>query len=155
MGLTNSKSQPIEAYINAPQCAPNTVCNEIQKPFFDISSKVNTLVMNINAAIKARNEGSSTKDMFDNEIRAMRDSTNAHNVLFEEEEMKAQSKGKKTRRQTIQEFVLLFFFCGYAIFTAAITAYHYQESGMPGVKKSLPLLIVIGLVIGGLIIRLG
>jgi hypothetical protein len=93
--------------------------------------------------------------MFDNEIRAMRDSASAYNVLFEEEESKAQSKGKKTRRQTIQEFVLLFFFCSYAIFTAAITAYTYQESGMPGVKKSLPLMIVIGLVIGGLIIRLG
>jgi hypothetical protein len=57
---------------------------------------------------------------FQKEIRDMHDEASAYDREFEEEEAASQALGGKTRMQTLQEFVLLFFFVAYGIFTASI-----------------------------------
>jgi Ca2+-dependent lipid-binding protein len=42
---------------------------------------------------------------------------------FEEAQYKFQASGGKTRKQTLQEFVILFFFVGYALFTVSLILY--------------------------------
>jgi hypothetical protein len=131
-----------------------TVRSEIQQPFLDIASQINTLVIDLKSSINSSAESDATKTMFQNEIRQMKYASTAHDTQFEEEEAKLQASGKKTRQQTLQEFVLLFFFCSYSIFTAAICLYSYLEKGMVEVPKILGILFLLGLVIAGLIIRL-
>ena len=131
-----------------------TVQSEIQQPFLDLASQINTLVIDLKSSIVNSAETNSTQTMFQNEIRHMKYASTAHDTLFEEEEAKLQASGKKTRQQTLQEFVILFFFCSYALFTAAICLYSYLEKGMVEVPKILGILFLLGLVIAGLIIRL-
>ena len=84
----------------------------------------------------------------------MKRAARAHDVMFEEEEANAQVKGKKTRRQTLQEFILLFFYCAYAILSAAVIMYAYIEKGSSNALSVTGIMVVIAFVITGLIIRL-
>lgn len=127
-----------------------TVKSEVIDPIVTLKNEVDTLVSRLVNPV-ARMPSSS---MMQNEIRHMEASAKAHDSLFEEAESKAQGKGKKTRRQTLQEFVLLFFFCSYALFTAAVCLYIYLQKGISEVFKVLGIMIIIALVIAGLIIRL-
>jgi hypothetical protein len=131
-----------------------TVGSVIQTPFIDASTKINTLVDELNEAIADNKNSDTTALLFTNEIRAMKHSARAHDVLFEENEAKAQDTGKKTRRQTLQEFVLLFFFCAYAILSAAVIMYAYIEKGSSHALTVLAGMVIIAFVVTGLIIRL-
>ena len=127
-----------------------TVKSEVIDPIVKISNEVDTLVYRLVNPVA----GMPSSSMMQNEISHMEESAKAHDSLFEEAESKAQRKGKKTRRQTLQEFVLLFFFCSYALFTAAVCLYIYLQKGISEVFKVLGIMIILALVIAGLIIRL-
>lgn len=58
-----------------------------------------------------------------NTIASMNDQTAAANRKFEDAQYKFQASGGKSRRQTLQEFVILFFFVGYAAFTVSLILY--------------------------------
>ena len=131
-----------------------TIGGDIQTPIINASSQVNALVRSIRSAVAANNQTSSTTFLFVNEVNAMKEATRAHDILFEEAEVNAQTKGKKMRRQTLQEFVLLFFFCSYLIFSAALVMSSYIEKGANDAMKTAGILLVATLVITGLIIRL-
>jgi hypothetical protein len=73
--------------------------------------------------------------------------------LFEEEEAKLQAFGGKTRAETLQEFVLLFFFVGYGIFTVSIALLAMTTQGTTAALKIVGLMVFCLLLISGLIIR--
>jgi len=156
MGREQGQVSIQEEFItNVNPTSIGTVGTLIQTPFIDASTKINTLVDEVNRAIIDNKNSDTTALLFTNEIRAMKHSARAHDILFEEEEAKAQGIGKKTRRQTLQEFVLLFFFCAYAILSAAVVMYAYIEKGSSQALTVIASMIIIAFVITGLIIRLG
>jgi uncharacterized membrane protein YcjF (UPF0283 family) len=75
---------------------------------------------------------------------------------FLEEQFPYQSKSKK-RRQTLQEFVLLFFYISLAIFCIAMMINAYLENGQDywAAVKVLGLFVVIAVAITAILIRVG
>ena len=57
------------------------------------------------------------------DIREFNEEADSYDRQFEEEESRLQAYGGKTRKQTLQEFVLLFFFVAYGILTVALALY--------------------------------
>lgn len=150
-GQEQKGKQPSEAFIDTSR---NTVGTMIQTPFIDASSVVNILVDELKQAINKNANSDSTALLFKHEVLEMKRAARAHDVMFEEEEANAQVKGKKTRRQTLQEFILLFFYCAYAILSAAVIMYAYIEKGSSNALSVTGIMLVIAFVITGLIIRL-
>ena len=70
---------------------------------------------------------------------------------FEEAQYKFQASGGKTRKQTLQEFVILFFFVGYALFTVSLILYSRATGGSPGTIFGGMFFLM--LIIAGIIIR--
>jgi hypothetical protein len=68
-----------------------------------------------------------------------------------EAQYKFQAGGGKTRKQTLQEFVILFFFVGYAFFTVSLVLYARATGGSPG--KIFGGMLFLMLIISGIIIR--
>jgi hypothetical protein len=58
-----------------------------------------------------------------------REKTQMYNRLFQEEEVNLQQNGGKTRQDTLQEYMLTFFFLAYAIFLKALFSYVYVYGG--------------------------
>ena len=87
--------------------------------------------------------------------REMTDKINSYNTMFEEEEARLQALGGKTRKQTLQEFVLLFFFISYAVFTVSISLYTYRTQGGSATQKMVGTLLLLALIISGILIRYG
>ena len=58
-----------------------------------------------------------------NTIASLNDQTAAANRKFEDAQYKFHASGGKSRRQTLQEFVILFFFVAYAAFTVSLILY--------------------------------
>ena len=58
-----------------------------------------------------------------NAIKNLNDQADTANRQFEEAQYKFQASGGKSRRQTLQEFVILFFFVAYAAFTISLILY--------------------------------
>ena len=70
---------------------------------------------------------------------------------FEEAQYKFQLSGGKTRKQTLQEFVILFFFVGYALLTVSLILYARATGGSPG--KIFGGMFFLMFIIAGIIIR--
>jgi hypothetical protein len=73
--------------------------------------------------------------------------------LFEEEEVRLQALGGKTRAQTLQEFVLLFFFIGYGIFTISMGLLAMATQGTTAAVKIIAIMLFCLLLISGIMIR--
>ena len=73
--------------------------------------------------------------------------------LFEEEEARLQIFGGKTRAETLQEFVLLFFFVGYGIFIVSMGLLAMATQGTTAALKIIGLLLFCLLLISGIMIR--
>ena len=135
-------------------CALGTVCGDVQVPFATLSSRVNALVTKLKTSISNYGKQDSESLTFAKEIRDMKTEARATDVMFEEEEMRLQVNGVRSRRQTLQEFVLLFFFTAYAILSAAIILYAYNEKGGNGALQALIGMLVLVVVISGFILQL-
>jgi len=140
--------------LSSAACLSGTVCGDLQNPIQSASKQVNTLVSDIKTAISTYGTSDSTTLLFTKEVNDMNRKSRTYDIMFEEEEAKAQGSGKKTRRQTLQEFVLFFFFCCFAIFAASIVMFSYLESGSDGAFKTAVLMVLITFVLIGLIIQL-
>jgi hypothetical protein len=57
------------------------------------------------------------------EIQKLKDEETSYNTQFEEEESKLQAMGGKTRKQTLQEFVLFFFYLAFGLFIVSVVVY--------------------------------
>ncbi len=78
-----------------------------------------------------------------------------YNREFEEEQAKFAALGGKTRKQTLQEFVLLFFFVSYLLFIVAMATYSSVTEGSSAAAKMIGIGILgLGL-LSGFIIRFG
>lgn len=72
---------------------------------------------------------------------------------FAEEEARLQGYGGKTRKQSLQEFVLLFFFVAYAILTVALVLLANATSGSAQAWKTFGLMLFIIMIVTGIILR--
>jgi hypothetical protein len=57
------------------------------------------------------------------EIKNLQDEETNYDTQFEEEESKIQAMGGKTRKQTLQEFVLFFFYLSFCLFIVSVIVY--------------------------------
>ena len=92
------------------------IIDEITTLRFNIADSYDTFMSSKEAIIKnQKNDFKEKRKMYDR--------------LFQEEEYRAQQNGGKTRQQTLQEYVLLFFFIAYTILLKAAFTYVHVYSG--------------------------
>jgi hypothetical protein len=89
------------------------------------------------------------------QIRDLKEEQTKYDKMFEDEQKKLSDSGGKTREQTLQEFVLLFFYIGYIVLSITIGIFFYTRTqSTMDLIKILGLMFFIGLVITALILRL-
>lgn len=84
-------------------------------------------------------------------VAALKQEAATYDRKFEEEQYKFQANGGKSRKQTLQEFIILFFFVGYALFTVSLIMYG-RVVGISTAKIFFGMLFAL-LMISGIIIR--
>lgn len=91
--------------------------------------RLTTVTSEITRNLQARGSLKVQKQTMANqkEIRDLHAQADAYDRKFEEEESAIRAMGGKTRMQTLQEFVLLFFFVSYWIFTSALILLAYAR----------------------------
>jgi hypothetical protein len=87
------------------------------------------------------------------QVRDLDEQSNMYDRLFEEEEAKRQAFGVKTRAETLQEFVLLFFFIGYGVFTISMALFAMSTQGSSAAIKIVLGMLFSLLLISGILIR--
>lgn len=87
------------------------------------------------------------------ELNDLKAEADAYDRKFEEEESKLQGLGGKTRKQTLQEFVLLFFFVAYGLFAVSLAVQAQITQGGNAALKILGAMFFAGLLITGILIR--
>jgi len=95
-----------------------------------------------------------TKDLtMQKEIQEFKEQESAYDTQFVEEESKRAGFGGKSRKQSLQEFVLLFFYVAASLLTCALVLYSFTNGdAVTAVKLFLVMCFAI-LVITALIIR--
>jgi hypothetical protein len=77
-----------------------------------------------------------------------------YDTMFEEEETKIQTSGGKSRKQTLQEFVLLFFYVSFILLIVSLGAFYaIQTQSTPQTVKIVLLLLGILLTVSSLIFK--
>lgn len=122
-------------------------------------STLTTLQSEISDAYDKISGGTSTKKYTNSanyEIQSMKQQEATFDTEFEEAEANLQKTGGKTRRQTLQEFVILFFFISFGVFMISVAVLKFIETRQPveGLKMIGILLLLLAISIA-LIIRLG
>lgn len=111
-----------------------------------ITSSFNTFMRDSNKA--------TVKDLtMKKDIREFIQKADSYDRQFEEEESRLQAFGGKGRKQTLQEFVLLFFYLAYGILSFAIIMYAYRANIEGYTMKVFGLLAFILLLITGMILK--
>lgn len=130
--------------------------NDILSNTQSMIERLTSIKLQISENFKQLQGSSVSKMKIQSEIRDMKDEQQKYDSLFEEEESTIQAMGGRTRMQTLQEFVLTFFYTGFVLISLSIAIYYYIRTGgsKKEVFKVIGLMIFIGLVITGLIIRL-
>ena len=109
----------------------------------NIQQNYNTLEIGISGNTKIKSE-----------IRDLKEEQQKYDTLFEEEESIIQSMGGKTRMQTLQEFILTFFYSSMIIFSFALGIYYYLRTGSSKeMYKVFGFMAFIILVITGFLVR--
>jgi ABC-type multidrug transport system fused ATPase/permease subunit len=94
--------------------------NKVQEYITKIISVSSSITDSYNSLSKSDNgqaqQGQATID-------ALNEQASTYDRKFEEEQYKFQLNGGKSRKQTLQEFVILFFFVAYAVFTVSLMLY--------------------------------
>ena len=84
-------------------------------------------------------------------VTALTEEAATYDRKFEEAQYKFQANGGKSRKQTLQEFIILFFFVGYSLFTVSLIMYG-RVVGISTAKIFFGMLFAL-LMISGIIIR--
>jgi len=90
----------------------------------------------------------------DNEISKMHEKAKGADRQFEEEEAAIQAMGGKSRMQTLQEFVLLFFFVSFGIFTLSLVLNAYVRGDQTGAAKIAGAMAIILLIVCCILLKL-
>ena len=85
------------------------------------------------------------------EIDALKEEADTYDRKFEEEQYKFLLNGGKSRKQTLQEFVILFFFVSYALLTVSFIVFG-NATGISTAKIFFGMLFIL-LMISGIILR--
>lgn len=91
----------------------------------------------------------------ENEIREYENDTRKYDTQFEEMKYMQDRFGGKTRKQSLQEFVLLFFYVAYALLSTAIIVFSFNFWGPLSTLKIFVMLVLFLLGTTGMIIRYG
>ena len=88
------------------------------------------------------------------ELRDLKLEETRYDQDFREQQAILQSRGGKTREQTLQEFVLLFFYVGFVMVSIALAVFTAIQNGNPvDAAKVLGIMVFVGLLVTGIIIR--
>jgi hypothetical protein len=91
----------------------------------------------------------------ENEIREYENDARKYDTEFEEMKGMQERFGGKTRKQSLQEFVLLFFYVAYALLSTSIIMYSFNFWGALSTLKIFVMLVIFLLGVTGIIIRYG
>jgi Flp pilus assembly protein TadB len=94
-----------------------------------IIDEITTLKFNISDSYDTFMSSKEEDAIIRNQKNDFKEKRKMYDRLFQEEEFRAQQTGGKSRQQTLQEYVLLFFFIAYAILLKAVYGYVYVYSG--------------------------
>ena len=94
-----------------------------------IIDEVTTLKFNISDSYDTFMSSKEEDAIIKNQKNDFKEKRKMYDRLFQEEEYRAQQSGGKTRQQTLQEYVLLFFFIAYSILLKAAFTYVHVYSG--------------------------
>ncbi len=124
----------------------------------DLKTRVQDLLDRYNTVkLRFENPTSMNKNIqsVKGQTKTLNQQAEQYNREFEEEQAKFAALGGKTRKQTLQEFVLLFFFVSYLLFIVAMATYSSVTEGSSAAAKMIGIGILgLGLV-SGFIIRFG
>ena len=124
--------------------------------FADIKSRFTAVKEQIgnerSKIIELVSQTSNTGIELKQELRDLKQEEKKYDQDFREQQAIINSRGGKTREQTLQEFVLVFFYVGFALLSVSLATYvSIQNSGGSG--KVIGIMAFIGLLITGIIIR--
>jgi hypothetical protein len=98
--------------------------------------------------------GSSQKVKFEGQIRDLKEEADKYDTEFRQHEQLLQQTGGKPRHQTLQEFVLLFFYTSFTLISLSLAIYSYVKTQTYGNSiKIILLMLFIALLITAIIIR--
>jgi hypothetical protein len=86
------------------------------------------------------------------DMKELKNQAAAYDREFEEAKSRQTAMGGKGRAQTLQEFVLLFFYVSYLILTVSLTIFMYTTSSSADTAKMFFGMLFILLVISGILI---
>jgi len=86
------------------------------------------------------------------DMKELKNQADAYDREFEEAKSRQTAMGGKGRAQTLQEFVLLFFYVSYLILTVSLTIFMYTTSSTADTTKMFFGMLFILLVISGILI---
>lgn len=117
-----------------------------------LKSEISNAYDNISGGVSSKKYTSSANY----EIQSLKQQEATFNTEFEEAEANLQKSGGKTRRQTLQEFVILFFFISFGVFMISVAILKFVETRevVEGLKMIGILLLLLAISVA-LIIRLG
>jgi hypothetical protein len=122
-----------------------------------IISELNVLKSNISSSFQDISNStvkSQGKSSFESQIKNLESQADVYDQQFEQEEAKIQAMGGKTRAQTLQEFVILFFYISLLLLIISITMYNFTVTqNIKETMKVLGMLLFSAVVITGLLIR--
>jgi hypothetical protein len=87
------------------------------------------------------------------EIADFNEKAETDDQQFVEEQARLEARGGKTRKQSLQEFVLLFFFVAYGLLAVALILLANYTGGSTQAWKTFGLMLFIVLIVAGIIIR--
>jgi len=129
-------------------------------PGFALQTSINTFLATLDSVQASIAESMDVKRSLaqtqqDVELSTTLSQKGVYDSKFLEE--KFPNQAPKRRRQTLQEFVLLFFYISFAIFSVALMIYAFLENGQSysAAGKTMGLCCIIALAISGILIKVG
>jgi hypothetical protein len=129
--------------------AGNTV-SELNTNLTLFTDELTILTSSIKDSQSSQSTDNSQNLSMKKDIRDLKGKADSDDRRFEEEEGRLQAYGGKSRKQTLQEFTIFFFFVAYAILTIAFLLYAHK-AGFSTVKVMASMVFIL-LIITGIII---
>jgi hypothetical protein len=120
----------------------------------DLKNRITNITEEFAIIINKIKEPPSSSNL-ENEIREYENDTRKYDTEFEEMKGMQERFGGKTRKQSLQEFVLLFFYVAYALLSTSIIMYSFNFWGALSTLKIFVMLVIFLLGVTGIIIRYG
>jgi len=116
-----------------------------------VESLLETLRTLKTSIIKSKATSVNNNVLPNSEIDALKEEADTYDRKFEEEQYKFLLNGGKSRKQTLQEFVILFFFVSYALLTVSFIVFG-NAMDISTAKIFFGMLFIL-LMISGIILR--